>query len=333
VRDEYKITERSHFAPLAGFLAGAWLAENSHLGLAASARTLHQGIAFSKPLSASGLRVSLYDSGRRSRCTGKERDSETGLDYFGARYMSSAQGRFTTPDPLMASARASNPQTWNRYAYTLNNPLRYVDPDGMDVPAECAKDPNCTIKVKVNVIYDQTANHGKGLTAAQKKEVEQGQIAKAQQDYGTSNIKLDVTYTAGSYTVDQNTGKMQLSGLQSDALNIMVSTGTPNGAAGVSGADRNNGTAVTFLNANDVVDTNKAYPFVTNTTEHELGHQFLGHSFLPDPNFLQYFGREMEVDARVKGQANGISQTGFREGLEPRRYAVPANPEANKPRQ
>jgi RHS repeat-associated protein len=31
--------------------------------------------------------------------TGKERDTETGLDYFGARYMSSAQGRFTSPDP------------------------------------------------------------------------------------------------------------------------------------------------------------------------------------------------------------------------------------------
>ncbi|MGJ5817124.1 RHS repeat-associated core domain-containing protein [Paludibaculum fermentans] len=75
-------------------------------------------------------------------------NAETGLDYFGARYFSAAQGRFTSPDPLMASARASNPQTWNRYAYTLNNPLRYVDPDGMDVPAECAKDPNCTIKVK-----------------------------------------------------------------------------------------------------------------------------------------------------------------------------------------
>jgi RHS repeat-associated protein len=68
---------------------------------------------------------------RRGQFTGKERDSETGLDYFGARYFSGAQGRFTTADPLMASARASNPQTWNRYSYALNNPLRYVDPDGL----------------------------------------------------------------------------------------------------------------------------------------------------------------------------------------------------------
>ena len=63
--------------------------------------------------------------------TGKERDAETGLDYFGARYMSSAQARFTSADPLMASAKVSNPQTWNRYSYAFNNPLRFMDPTGM----------------------------------------------------------------------------------------------------------------------------------------------------------------------------------------------------------
>jgi len=64
--------------------------------------------------------------------SGKERDSETGLDYFGARYMSSAQGRFTSPDPATSSAKLDDPQTWNRYAYVTNNPLRYVDSDGRD---------------------------------------------------------------------------------------------------------------------------------------------------------------------------------------------------------
>ena len=64
--------------------------------------------------------------------TGKERDSETGLDYFGARYLSGAQGRFTSPDPAMSSAKLDDPQTWNRYAYVTNNPLRYIDSDGRD---------------------------------------------------------------------------------------------------------------------------------------------------------------------------------------------------------
>lgn len=65
------------------------------------------------------------------RFTGKERDAETGLDYFGARYYSGAQGRFSSPDPLMASANVADPQSWNRYAYAGNNPLRYTDPLGL----------------------------------------------------------------------------------------------------------------------------------------------------------------------------------------------------------
>ncbi len=63
--------------------------------------------------------------------TGKERDTESGNDYFGARYNSSAMGRFLSPDPSMGSVALRNPQTWNRYAYALNNPLKFVDPTGM----------------------------------------------------------------------------------------------------------------------------------------------------------------------------------------------------------
>jgi len=71
------------------------------------------------------------DDGVRQQFTSKERDVETSLDYFGARYFSSAQGRFTSVDPLASSAKPANPQTWNRYAYVLNNPLRLIDPTGM----------------------------------------------------------------------------------------------------------------------------------------------------------------------------------------------------------
>ena len=74
--------------------------------------------------------------------TSKERDWETGLDYFNTRYFSSVQGRYSSPDPLMASATPGSPQTWNRYAYGLNNPLRSIDPDGMKEisVADCGKD-------------------------------------------------------------------------------------------------------------------------------------------------------------------------------------------------
>jgi RHS repeat-associated protein len=63
--------------------------------------------------------------------TGKERDTESGLDNFGARYDASAQARFMTPDPLLNSGRPESPQTWNRYAYALNNPLKITDPTGL----------------------------------------------------------------------------------------------------------------------------------------------------------------------------------------------------------
>jgi RHS repeat-associated protein len=67
----------------------------------------------------------------RQRFTGKQRDSETFFDYFGARYYRNVIGRFTSVDPEMNAAEALLlPQRWNRYAYVSNNPVRKVDPDG-----------------------------------------------------------------------------------------------------------------------------------------------------------------------------------------------------------
>jgi RHS repeat-associated protein len=69
--------------------------------------------------------------GVRQQFTLKERDIETGLDYFLARYYSSMQGRFTSVDPIMMEKRRlGDPQEINLYAYTRNNPLKYVDPTG-----------------------------------------------------------------------------------------------------------------------------------------------------------------------------------------------------------
>ena len=64
----------------------------------------------------------------KQKFTQKERDTESGLDYFLARYYSSAEGRFTSVD--LAGPDITNPQTLNKYRYGLNNPLRYVDPNG-----------------------------------------------------------------------------------------------------------------------------------------------------------------------------------------------------------
>jgi RHS repeat-associated protein len=69
--------------------------------------------------------------GVRQQFTEYERDTETGLDFAQARYYASAQGRFTSVDPLLASAILADPQSWNRYSYVGNRPLLYTDPTGL----------------------------------------------------------------------------------------------------------------------------------------------------------------------------------------------------------
>jgi len=72
----------------------------------------------------------LNDANVRLKFTSKAHDTETTLDYFGARYFSGAHGRFTSPDKPFADQHIGDPQSWNLYAYVRNNPLRLVDDTG-----------------------------------------------------------------------------------------------------------------------------------------------------------------------------------------------------------
>ncbi|MEK6280648.1 MAG: RHS repeat-associated core domain-containing protein [Acidobacteriota bacterium] len=105
----------------------------------------------------------------RQKFTSKERDIETGLDYFLARSYSSAQGRFTSPDEFTggpddlfefaeaASANPTlyadlgNPQSLNKYQYTYNNPANMVDADG-HCPTEPCADSTSITPVSLNPI-------------------------------------------------------------------------------------------------------------------------------------------------------------------------------------
>jgi RHS repeat-associated protein len=191
--------------------------------------------------------------------TGKERDSESGLDNFGARYDSSSMGRFMTPDPLMASARVWDPQTWNRYSYSLNNPLMFIDPTGMkEVTAdECKKDPHCTT-LNVNVIYDKNA----GLTDKQKADFEKTQLQYAKDEYGNADIHLNVTFTPGAVSTDDK-GNTQVSGTQAGALNVVVTDRVIEGRSGISAG----GVAASFIPANSIDKQELA---------HEIAHHLAG---------------------------------------------------------
>ena len=258
--------------------------------------------------------------------TGKERDSETGLDYFGARYYGANMGRFMTPDPLMASARVSDPQSWNRYSYALNNPLRFIDPDGMDA----CKDAKKCIHVNVNVIYDKNANKGKGLTDQQKKQVQEQILAKAQKQYGTSNIDSNLNYSAGAVNVSSE-GKVSIEGMQAGALNLLFTSGAPyelmQGAAGGSG--KSNGM---YLTAIDLANSE----FDDQTVPHELAHQFLAD---PDrkPNKdalldgLFHLYREADIGIRNTSQRGGMSQSDYRGGA--RKFTVEPTQQNIQPKQ
>ena len=97
-----------------------------------SVKARHDYLPFGEDIGSIGGRGSVTgysaSDSTRQKFTQKERDSESGLDYFLARYYSSAQGRFLSTDPVRGSTRT--PQTWNLYIYVLNNPFRFIDPTG-----------------------------------------------------------------------------------------------------------------------------------------------------------------------------------------------------------
>jgi len=81
--------------------------------------------------------------------TGKERDAESGdgsgnngLDMFGERYYSNSTGRFLSVDPLLSSGKPADPQSWNRYSYTANSPMRFTDPTGLYTFGKCNASPS-----------------------------------------------------------------------------------------------------------------------------------------------------------------------------------------------
>jgi RHS repeat-associated protein len=78
----------------------------------------------------------------RQDYTGYQKDDESGLEFAQARYYNNKHGRFTSVDPLVASANVKDPQTFNRYTYAMNSPYKFTDPLGLISQSTGAKGRN-----------------------------------------------------------------------------------------------------------------------------------------------------------------------------------------------
>jgi RHS repeat-associated protein len=107
---------------------------SDHLGSTRLATAINKSVSDNMDYLPYGLQIA-GASGTTHKFTGKERDSESGLDMFGARYYGSSLGRFMTPDwaakpTAVPYAHYGNPQSLNLYSYVQNNPTTTGDPDG-----------------------------------------------------------------------------------------------------------------------------------------------------------------------------------------------------------
>jgi RHS repeat-associated protein len=155
--------------------------------------------------------------------TGKERDSESGLDNFGARYNASTMGRFVSPDPVMVSwRRMLNPQIWNSYSYAGNNPLRFVDPSGEEL-VPLGQHTDDEIKKRTKEINQELKN--KDLTKDQK--------SALKGERNTLSLEKQGNQVVGNLLskLDQNSQRngLQLSNftLSTDAKNDFAGAATP----------------------------------------------------------------------------------------------------------
>jgi RHS repeat-associated protein len=155
--------------------------------------------------------------GVRQKFTGKERDAETGLDYFEARYYNSGQGRFMSSDPVPLNVnRILDPQRFNSYAYARNNPIVYVDPDGQDPQHVIVKIVPKPYKVSGKTAKEAWDNAAKGPLAG-------GNRGLTTPEYRIAD--LNGTYSTPVQTPD---GKFSITATVTDVkISLTVTVETP----------------------------------------------------------------------------------------------------------
>jgi len=208
--------------------------------------------------------------------TGKERDSESGNDYFGARYYASSMGRFMSPDSP-GFAHLSNPQAWNLYAYAQNNPVSLWDPDGHDVA--------CSYNISQCVADANTATNGGGRVTENTTVTHHSFLGLFSWD--TSVTKLAISGDEASFrALGDNASRLaDLIDNHSFTLEVRYAadSGNPGGSDSFLPSQGNSPLSIIDPNHSasihdpDARDQNKPIP-QANTAE-EFGHEVLGHQW------------------------------------------------------
>jgi RHS repeat-associated protein len=274
-----------------------------------------------------GERVVASSSGNRYKFTGKERDSESTLDYFGARYYSSQQGRFLSPDeftggpvdafsssdPLppgpLPYAQIVEPQSLNKYAYAYNNPLRFTDPDG-----HC---PVCVVIIWVAIETAATAYDAydtyKTLNDPNASEIEMqlatsgfvAGLALPGGGYGTGSKSV---YRIGNRVVDSIEFGKHIGGIFKKVDNILTKNLDD---ATISAAQRELKGEVVAVNQK----TGKAFDHVRKVREAAQGLANQGNEIkklLQDPAISQKLRAELEAKLRqVNKKLDELKQAGL----------------------
>jgi RHS repeat-associated protein len=156
----YSYIDSSHTTTDTYFALGDWLGTKRAEVSAGGCGTGYASLPYGGDLTAVSLPgFTQCPDATEHHFTGKERDAESGNDYFGARYYGSSMGRFTSPDNG-SDQEASNPQSWNLYGYVQNNPLTNTDPDGHD----CINASNASSGTVSIIPTSNPGDCGKGFT-------------------------------------------------------------------------------------------------------------------------------------------------------------------------
>jgi RHS repeat-associated protein len=228
----------------------------------------------------------------RQDYTGYEKDDESGLEFAQARYYNAGHGRFTSVDPLTASATIRNPQTFNRYSYVINNPYKFVDPLGLahcntgrcvrvgggdwftgtyegatpefslprtNHPAQPPAPTNAeNITVDLNIVYDKSQ-----YTLSEVQEGLKPQISDLADTFGQIGIEFNVTYTPGTV----NSARTEItSGAVEGSLNVFYFDDSKNL---YSYSKYDTGSRQIFISQKKGGDKVRA-----GTLSHEVGHAF-----------------------------------------------------------